>query len=425
MRWSSYRVTQDQSRVTGPFDLKLMGSPVAELILKKGREKPVRNRHPWIFSGAIARIAGPEPAPGQLVEVLDNAGQWLACAYYNPHSQIRARILTWDADEPIDREFWRRRAGKAIEFRQSLDFEPETTAYRLINSEADGLPGLIVDKYGDYLVLQCLTAGIDSRKAELVALLVELLDPTGIVERSDANVRKKEGLRKETGIRYGEAPPAQLTIIENNILMHADLYKGHKSGLYLDQRENRAIIGRPLYMADRDVLNVFAYTGAFAIYAALAGASTITNIEKSVKFLEAAEANMRLNDLDRSGDEYLAGDAFQILRHLRADGQLYDTVILDPPKFAASQKDVIAASRGYKDLNMQALHLLRPGGYLATFSCSGRISVDLFQKILFAAAVDSGRDVQIIRYLSQGADHPISVTFPESAYLKGFLCRVL
>jgi 23S rRNA (cytosine1962-C5)-methyltransferase len=402
-----------------------MQNPVAELILKKGREKPVLNRHPWVFSGAIGRIAGPEPAPGEIVEVLDHTGQWLARAYFNPHSQIRARILTWEAGEPIDDGFWSRWTIKAMELRRSLQLEPNTTAYRVINGEADRLPGLIVDKYGDYLVLQCLTAGIDSRKAELIALLADLFDPIGIVERSDAPVRKKEGLKSESGVRYGQGPPAELTIVENNVLIRADLYHGHKSGLYLDQRENRAIIGQPLYMAGRDVLNVFAYTGAFSIYAALAGASFITNVEQSVPFLETAEANMHLNNLDRPGDEYLAGDAFQILRHLRDEGRLFDMVILDPPKFASSQKDVTAASRGYKDLNMQALNLLRPGGYLATFSCSGRITLDLFQKILFAAAVDSGRDVQIIRYLSQGADHPISLTFPESAYLNGFLCRVL
>lgn len=402
-----------------------MVHPVATVILKEGRDKPVRNRHPWIFSGAIADVVNGEPIQGQVVEVMDHSGQWLARAYYNQRSQIRARILTWDAEESINRDFWLTRITRAIEFRRLLGLEPETTAYRLINAEADGLPGLILDKYGNHLVLQCLTAGIDVRKDELVKLIAELLEPEGIVERSDANVRKKEGLRKESGIRYGQSPPDKLCISENGILMQADLLHGHKSGLYLDQRENRAVVGRPEYVGGRDVLNVFAYTGGFALYAARGGAATITNIEQSAALLKEVEANLELNHWTRDGDEYLTGDAFQLLRQLREDKRSFDTIILDPPKFASSQKDVLAASRGYKDLNLQALRLLRSNGYLATFSCSGRIDLGLFQKILFAAAVDSDRDVQILRYLSQGADHPISATFPESAYLKGFLCRVL
>ncbi|UCG25365.1 MAG: class I SAM-dependent rRNA methyltransferase [Chloroflexota bacterium] len=402
-----------------------MDLPAASLILKKGRDKPIKNRHPWIFSGAINRVVGSIAEPGQLVDILKDDGSWLARGYYNPYSQISARILTWQAEEEIDRQFWSDRIAQALDLRGLLNLEPETTAYRLINAEADGLPGLIVDKYGDYLVIQCLTAGIDRRKEQLAELLVELLQPIGIVERSDASVRKKEGLRKASGILYGAAPSSQLVIFENGLQMHADLYQGHKTGLYLDQRDNRAIIGHPDHMAGRDILNVFAYTGAFAIYGARAGASAITNIESSASLLEIAQANMKLNKQTRPRDEYLTGDAFQILRQLRKENSSYDAAILDPPKFARSQKDVTAASRGYKDLNMQALHLLRPGGLLATFSCSGLISLDLFQKLLFAAAVDSGRDVQIIRYMSQAADHPISVTYPESAYLKGFLCRVM
>jgi 23S rRNA (cytosine1962-C5)-methyltransferase len=284
---------------------------------------------------------------------------------------------------------------------------------------------LIVDKYADFLVIQCLTAGIDSRKSELISILDELLTPAGVIERSDASVRKKEGLRKQSGLRFGAPPPTPLTVLENGIIMQADLHQGHKSGLYLDQRENRSHIGQSRIVGGRDVLNVFAYTGAFGLYAARAGASTITSIEQSADFLETARINMSLNGYERNQDSYLPGDAFQLLRQLRESGESYDVVILDPPKFASSRKDVQAASRGYKDLNFQALHLLRPEGFLATFSCSGHIDLDLFQKILFAAAVDAGRDVQILRYLTQGPDHPIAVNFPESAYLKGFLCRVL
>lgn len=402
-----------------------MDSPVSSITLKPGRDKPVRNRHPWVFSGAIAAVRGPEPLPGQLVDVLDNEEHWLARGYYNPRSQIRVRLLSWQAGLPIDRAFWTARIEEALALRRTLALGPETNAYRLINAESDGLPGLIVDKYDDHLVVQCLTAGIDSRKSELVHILGELLAPTGVFERSDASVRKKEGLRKESGLRLGSPPPASLIIVENGLLMEADLYQGHKSGLYLDQRENRAVIGQPRFADGRHVLNVFSYTGAFSLYMARGGASTITNIEQSTAFLASARTNMRLNRFERPDDEYLSGDAFQIMRRLRDEGKTYDLIILDPPKFASSQKDVRAASRGYKDLNLQALYLLRPEGILATFSCSGRIDLDLFQKILFAAAVDSGRNVQILRYLSQGSDHPVAVNFPESAYLKGFLCRVI
>jgi len=370
-----------------------MDQSAAIVTLKEGREKPVKNRHPWIFSGAIAGIAGSDPKPGEIVEISDSAGQWLARAYYNASSQIRARILTWRATETIDRDFWLTRMTRAIEFRRMLELEPETTAYRLINAESDGLPGLIVDKYGDYLVVQILTAGIDCRVDELVSILVDLVEPAGIVERSDAAVRKKEGLKRRTGLIYGRSPPSSLSVLENGIRMYSDLLKGHKSGLYLDQRDNRAAVCRPTYAANRELLNVFAYTGGFALNAAASGASAITNIEQSADLLETIKVNMALNGFIRENDAYLAGDAFSLLRDLR--------------------------------LNLQALHLMRPNGYLATFSCSGRLSTELFQKILFAAAVDAGRDVQIIQRLSQSADHPISVTFPESAYLKGFLCRVL
>jgi 23S rRNA (cytosine1962-C5)-methyltransferase len=402
-----------------------MESPLPTVILKPGRDKPLRNKHPWIFSGAIASVSGTQPEPGQLVNIVDSHHNWLAQGYFNAHSQITARALTWDRSITIDQAFWYERIERAIQLRDSLQLEPETNAYRLINAESDGLPGLIVDKYGDYLVLQCLTAGIDRQKPGLIQILGELLDPAGIIERSDVGVRKKEGLRKESGLCYGSAPPTALIVSENGVQMQADLFKGHKTGLYLDQRENRAIVSQPRFVSGRDVLNVFSYTGAFALAMAKSGAATITNIEQSADFLETIVTNLGLNDLDGREDIYIVGDAFQILRQLRASQSSYDVILLDPPKFASSQKDVKTASRGYKDLNMQALHLLRPGGFLATFSCSGRIDLVLFQKILFAAAVDAKREVQIIQYLSQGADHPILVTFPESAYLKGFLCRVI
>jgi 23S rRNA (cytosine1962-C5)-methyltransferase len=394
------------------------------ITLKPGREKPVQQRHPWLFSGAIQRTDG-RFQPGDLVTIVSHDGRYLATAYANPHSQIRARILTWDADEALGPDFWRSRIRRAIAGRQALALEPATTAYRLINAEADGLPGLIVDKYGDYLVLQCLTLGIDRRKTRLADLLAEELRPVGIIERSDANVRAKEGLEPVNGLLQGSAPPSPLFIRENGLEFGVDLMRGHKTGFYLDQRANRAAIGAPAFVMGKEVLNVFAYTGGFAVYAAAAGAGPITNVDSSMEVLELAEQNVLRLGQKRPSDEYLLGDAFLVLRDFRDNGRLFDMVILDPPKFAHSQRDVERAARGYKDLNWLALRLLRPGGLLATFSCSGLVSADLFQKIVFSAALDAHRDVQILQPLAQAPDHPILLTFPESAYLKGLLCRVV
>lgn len=393
------------------------------LTLKPGREKPVLNRHPWVFSGAIHHSDG-RFQPGDLVTVLAKDGRFLATAYANPHSQIRARILSWDANEPIDDAFWQRRLRRAIAARQSLDLS-QTTAFRLINAEADGLPGLIVDQYGEFLVMQCLTLGIDRRKTLLAEMLAAELQPAGILERSDASVRAKEGLPEASGLLWGAPPPNRLLIQENGHTFAVDLTGGHKTGFYLDQRTNRALVCTPHYVAGKEILNVFAYTGGFAVYAAAHGAGPITNIDSSMDVLEMAEENVLRLGLERPSDEYLLGDAFMILRDFRDNGRQFDMVILDPPKFAHSQRDIERAARGYKDLNWLALRLLRPGGLLATFSCSGLVSADLFQKIIFSAAVDAGRDVQILQPLSQAPDHPILLSFPESAYLKGLLCRVV
>lgn len=393
------------------------------LTLKPGREKPVLNRHPWIFSGAVHHSDG-RFQPGDLVTIMSKDGRFLATAYANPHSQIRARILTWDPNEAIDDAFWQQRLRRAIANRAALDLE-QTTAYRLIHAEADGLPGLIVDKYGDYLVMQCLTLGIDRRKKLLADLLAAELQPAGILERSDASVRAKEGLPEASGLLWGALPPNPLLIQENGHTFAVDLSGGHKTGFYLDQRANRAIVCTPRHVAGKEILNVFAYTGGFAVYAAASGAGPITNIDSSLEVLELAEKNVQRAAPERPSDEYLLGDAFMILRDFRDNGRQFDMVILDPPKFAHSQRDVDRAARGYKDLNWLALRLLRPGGLLATFSCSGLVSADLFQKIVFSAALDAGRDVQILQPLAQAPDHPVLLSFPESAYLKGLFCRAV
>jgi 23S rRNA (cytosine1962-C5)-methyltransferase len=400
-----------------------MEQATAVLKLKKGREKPVLNRHPWLFSGAIAKVEG-RPEAGDLVDVAAADGRWLARAYFNPKSQIQGRILSWDENEAIGETFWARKIQRALAGRDALALAPATNAYRLINAEADGLPGLVVDRYRDFLVVQFLTLGVDRRQEMLLDLLDQNVRPKGIVERSDVDVRTREGLTEIAAHRRGQKAPAELVVQENGHDFAVNLLEGHKTGLYLDQRDNRAAVCRPHFVASKEVMNIFAYTGGFAVYAAAHGAKSILNLDSSAELLRQAEENVRRNHPERPQDEYVAADAFQALRYYRDKGYQTDLVILDPPKFAHSQGDVERACRGYKDLNWLALRLIRPGGLLATFSCSGRVSADLFQKVVFAAAVDAGRDVQIIQHLGQAADHPILLTFPESAYLKGLLCRV-
>lgn len=396
-----------------------MSQPFARVVLKRGREKPVHNRHPWIFSGAVSRIEG-EVEDGDLVRVVDNRGAYLATGYLNRRSQIVVRLLTWDAAEAIDRAFWRRRLERAIAGRAQLARDLATTAYRLVFAESDGLPGLIVDLYADWLAVQCLTRGMAARRDEIVALLAELLSPTGIYARDDAEVRAKEGLSLETKLLWGQELPDRLEIVEHGHRFLVDLKRGHKTGFYLDQRENR--LRAVAYCAGADVLNAFAYTGGFGLYAGRAGARSVVNVDTSSEALALAGETLSLNDCP--AQEMVNGDVFQVLRRYRDQGRTFDVAILDPPKFANSQAQVMAASRGYKDVNLLAMQLLRPGGCLVTFSCSGLVSADLFQKIVFGASVDAHRDVQIVEYLAQGPDHPVLLTFPESAYLKGFVCRV-
>jgi 23S rRNA (cytosine1962-C5)-methyltransferase len=392
----------------------------ATVILKPGREKPIHNRHPWIFSGAIRRIEG-TVEDGDLIHVTDSRGRYLATGYLNRRSQIVVRLLTWDPNEEVDTAFWRRRLARAIEGRASLFQNPATDAYRLVHAEADGLPGLVVDRYGEWLVVQCLTLGMARRRDEIVSILAGSASaPRGIYARDDADVRKKEGLALETGVLWGEEPPDLVEFVEQGRHFLVDLRLGHKTGFYLDQRDNRRKASA--VCSGAEVLNVFAYTGGFGVYAGQAGASSVVNVDSSYEALSLAEKNLALNDC--KPQELIAGDAFQILRDYRDQGRGFDVVILDPPKFATSKAQIMDASRGYKDINLLALQLLRPGGYLVTFSCSGLVSADLFQKIVFGASVDAERDVQILERLDQGPDHPVLLAFPESAYLKGLLCRV-
>jgi 23S rRNA (cytosine1962-C5)-methyltransferase len=393
------------------------------VFLAPAKDRPVRQRHPWIFSGAIDRVEGPIVL-GDLVDVADARGEWLARGYFNPRSQIEVRLLTWERAEPVDAAFWRRRLVAAGAARAALAADPHTTAYRLVYAESDGVPGLIVDRYGDWLVVQFLTAGVEVRRELLLDLLVEVFAPAGIVDRSDVPVRHQEGLALRSELARGAAPPPGLEIRENGHPFPVDLPGGQKTGFYLDQRDNRAIVGRQA--AGRRVLNAFSFTGAFAVYALAGGAEHVTNVDTSYDALAGGEEALRLNgfDPDRQA-ESIAGDVFQVLRSYRDEGRRFDLIVLDPPKFAGRKQDLPGAARGYKDINLLALGLLAPGGLLATFSCSGLVTPDLFQKILFGASLDAGRDAQIIAKLSQGPDHPILLSFPQGEYLKGLLCRVV
>lgn len=395
---------------------------MGSVVLKPGKEKPIRNRHPWIFSGAVARIAG-EPADGDTVDVLDHQGKFLARGYLNRRSQIVVRCLTWDEDEEIDPAFWRRRLQQAIAGRQGLLQPASTDACRLVHAESDLVPGLVVDQYGGYLAVQALTLGIERHKADVVRSLVELVQPEGIYERSDVEVREKEGLPPQTGLLWGQEPASPVEIHENGYHFWVDIQRGQKTGFYLDQRDNRSRLSG--YASGRTVLNAFAYTGSFAVYAGRAGAQQVVSVDTSAEALDLARRNVLLNGLPDRDDDYVVGDVFAVLRQYRAEGRRFDLIILDPPKFAYTQSQVQAACRGYKDINWLAMQLLKPDGILFTMSCSGAVKADLFQKVVFGASVDAQRDAQVLEKLSQATDHPILLSFPEGEYLKGFVCRVL
>lgn len=389
------------------------------IFLNPGKERPVQQRHPWVFSGAVARVQG-YVGRGDPIDVCAAGGEWLARGTWSSGSQIRARLMTWNADEPIDADLFRRRLARAIDARRWLGYAPGA-ACRLVYAESDGLPGLIVDRYGEYLSVQLLTQGMAARAELIASLLAELVQPRGIYERSDAEVREKEGLPPSEGLLWGEPPPGPIQARgAGGLAFLVDLQGGQKTGAYLDQAENRERVAR--YCAGREVLDCFCYTGGFAAAAARAGAAQVLAVDTSAPALVTLGANLAANNL--SGVEPVEADVFRLLRQYRHEGRQFDVVILDPPKFAHSQGQIERATRGYKDINLIAMQLLRPGGVLASFSCSGLVSADLFQKVVFGAALDARRDVQIVERLTQSPDHPVLLTFPEGEYLKGLICRV-
>jgi 23S rRNA (cytosine1962-C5)-methyltransferase len=396
-------------------------SHMCTIILKDKREQAILRHHPWIFSGAIKKISG-DPKPGETVTIYDNYNNAIAVGAYSPQSQISVRIWSFDPDTTIDAQFFHNRLSAAVAHRKKW-LSPDVTAYRLVNSEADGLPGIIIDIYGDYVVLQCLTAGANLWRPTLIEIIPKILNCRGIIERTEGNSLTKEGLKAHTGLVWGSLPDTlPLTIKEHALLFNVDVLKGHKTGFYLDQRDNRQLVHN--ISAGKRVLNCFAYTGGFGIAALAGGASEVIHIESSAKYAECINEHVTLNNLDASKNQVIVDDVFEQLRLFHERQERFDLIILDPPKFADSRHRLDTACRGYKDINRLAMELLSPGGDLLTFSCSGAMNPDLFSKIICDAAIDANRDVFVRQRLSQACDHTTNIFFPEGLYLKGIWCEV-
>ena len=394
--------------------------------LKPSKEKSLLRRHPWVYANAIDRVEG-KPASGATVIVRAHDGRFLGRAAYSPHSQIRARVWSFDEKEPIDHAFFKRRVQRAFAHRQAM--VGNTGAVRLVFGEADGLPGLIVDYYTaddaearGQLVCQFMAAGVEAWKEAIVAALTAATGCPNVYERSDVSIREKEGLEPITGLLAGDEPPATIVTSENGVRYHVDVRNGHKTGFYVDQRDNRALV--QTFARDREVLNCFCYTGGFSLAALKGGATRVVSIDSSGDALATAEKNVEANGFDAARAAWLDADAFRTLRRLHEEGERFDLVVLDPPKFAASREHVDRAARAYKDINLTGLKLLRPGGLLFTYSCSGAIDAELFQKIVAGAAADAKVDARILKRLGAGVDHPLLTAFPEGEYLKGLLLQV-
>ena len=389
-----------------------------KLVLKPGREKSLKRRHPWVFSGAVAKVEG-SPGGGDTLEIRSATGEFLGVAAYSPRSQIVARVWAWE-ERAIDRAFFVGCIKRAAEQRETLLNSGSTDAVRLVHGESDGLPGIVADRYGDTIVLQLTSAGADRWRENIADALLDVTGAVRVWERSDAEVRELEGLLPESGPLRGEREPSRIVVAEHGLRFEVDLERGHKTGFYLDQRDNR-LRARAL-SAGRDVLDAFCYTGGFALNALAGGARSVLALDTSAEALERAHANALLNGLTDA--DWVTGDVFQMLRRLRDERRNFDLIVLDPPKFAPTAAHAAKAARAYKDINLLAFKLLRPGGHLMTFSCSGGVPAELFQKIVAGSALDAGAQAQIIERLGPGSDHPVALNFPEGDYLKGLLCRV-
>ncbi|OOE86862.1 23S rRNA methyltransferase [Salinivibrio siamensis] len=392
----------------------------ATVYLAKGRDKSIKRRHPWIFSRGIARIEG-KPGLGDTVTVCDHQGEFLGLGAFSPQSQIRVRMWCFEKTT-IDSDFFLARIRAAKPLRTMLAERDGLTGYRLLAAESDGVPGITVDKYDNYLVCQLLSAGADAQRDNLVTALRTEFPDCHIYERSDVAIRKKEGLKPRTGVLHGEEPPASVIIEENGVAIEVDITNGHKTGFYLDQRDSREQAVK--YMDGKRVLNCFCYTGGFGLYAQKGNAKHVTNVDVSQPALDKAKANAARNGFELTRAEFVNADVFKLLRTYREQGERFDVIVMDPPKFAESKSQLTGACRGYKDINMLAMQLLNPGGVLLSYSCSGLMDAGLFQKILADAALDAGKNVQFIERFAQAADHPTHSAYPEGFYLKGFACLV-
>jgi 23S rRNA (cytosine1962-C5)-methyltransferase len=390
--------------------------------LKKGKEKAAWQLHPWIFSGAIEKLNG-KPDNGDLVMVTDHNKEFIAFGFYNSFSRVAVRLLEWHPDVKIDEEWWRNRVKKAVEARKPILESGKTNTCRLIFSEADFLPGLIVDKYAEYLSVQIHTSGIEKVKSILLDELQKLLNPKGVFERSDASARSHEGLEPSSGILGGAEPPEFVEVLENGILYHVNIAEGQKSGFFCDQRDNRRIVAE--HAQGKRVLDCFSYSGGFSLNSLKHGASEVISVDSSALAIETLKQNIAMNNLAGTAHHSIQSDVNKQLRSFKESGEKFDIVILDPPKYAPSRSALDKAARAYKDLNRVGMSLLNGGGLLATFSCSGAVDINHFKQILAWAALDAGKEIQFIYQFCQPEDHPIRASFPEGEYLKGLLCRVL
>jgi 23S rRNA (cytosine1962-C5)-methyltransferase len=390
--------------------------------LKKGKEKAVRQLHPWVFSGAIDQIKG-NPENGDIIMVTDSSNNFLAYGFFNDKSRVAVRLLEWNLESEINESWWRKKIRTAVKHRDELNTK-ETNTYRLIFSEADFLPGLIVDRYADFLSVQILTSGIERIKHIILDELQQLLSPKGIFDRSDASARAHEGMEASSGgILLGTEPPEFVSVKENGIFYQVNIAEGQKSGFYCDQRDNRKWVAD--HVKDKKVLDCFSYSGGFSLNALAKGAREVISVDSSAPALETLKRNMEINSFNNVPHRLIQSDVNKQLRAFREENEKFDVIILDPPKYAPSRSALTKASRAYKDLNRMAMLLLEEGGLLATYSCSGAVDISMFKQIIAWAALDAGKEVQFIQQFSQPADHPVRSSFPEGEYLKGLLCRVM
>lgn len=393
-----------------------------EVILKKGKEKAVLQRHPWVFSGAIERVKG-KPANGDIVRLSDAKGGFMAYGFYNDQSRVALRLLEWDENIPVNDDWFRNKVAAAVAGRKELLADGSTNTCRLIFSEADYLPGLIVDKYEDHLAVQVLTSGIEKVMPVIIDELQSLLNPKSIFDKSDASSREHEGLQTHNAALTATQPPENVQVKENNILYNINIAEGQKSGFYCDQRDNRKILAA--HAKGKKVLDCFSYTGGFTLNALHSGAASVTSVDSSGLAIETLKQNIKLNNLDSAKHTAIQSDVNKQLRAFREQDEKFDIIVLDPPKYAPSRSALDRASRAYKDLNRLGMLLLNNGGLLATFSCSGAMDMETFKQVLAWAALDAGKQVQFIYQFCQPEDHPVRSSFPEGEYLKGLLCRVV